>query len=202
MSTWHDPQKLDALAELLNIGMGRAAASLSELVGKRVELSIPQVSVCRGAECQELLRSLGPEPETVISQAFQGTLQGSTSLCFSKASSVSLAEVLSGSSHGAAELDAELSGILLEVGNIMINGVMGALSNAISAVLNYSMPELQTTHRPGKGGPLDFSMDKDVLVGDVRFQIMQHDIQGSMIIVFTIGTLDSMLDSLLETVTA
>lgn len=202
MSTWHDPQKLDALTELINIGVGRAAASLSDLVGQRVQLSIPQVHVCRGPESQSLFQSLCGEPETVISQAFRGTFHGKTALCLSQASSVSLAELLSGTSHGAAELDAELSGILLEVGNIMINGVMGALSNAAAAELTYSMPELQTGNHRVRGSQLELLKDKDVLIGDVRFQVMQHDIQGSMIMVFAIGTMDSMLDAILQTAAA
>lgn len=199
MTTWHDPQRLDALTELVNIGVGRAAASLSELVGKRIELSIPQVRVCLGPEGQTLVQSLCRQPDTVITQTFRGTLNGTSSLCFSKASSVSLAELLSGTTHGAAELDAELSGILLEVGNIMINGVMGALSNAFSAVLHYSVPELQTTNCLGRGSQFDSLMDKDILVGDVRFQVLQHGIEGMIIVVFAIGTMDSMLDSLLQT---
>ena len=35
----------DALIELLNIGFGRAAASLSQLTGHRVVLDVPQVSI-------------------------------------------------------------------------------------------------------------------------------------------------------------
>ena len=35
----------DALIELLNIGFGRAASSLSQLTGHRVVLDVPQVSI-------------------------------------------------------------------------------------------------------------------------------------------------------------
>ena len=35
----------DALVELLNIGFGRAAASLSQLTGHRVLLEVPQVTI-------------------------------------------------------------------------------------------------------------------------------------------------------------
>ena len=37
--------QLDALAEVVNIGVGRAAASLSELLGTRIELSVPQIQI-------------------------------------------------------------------------------------------------------------------------------------------------------------
>ena len=36
----------------------------------------------------------------------------------------------------------EQEGLLLEVGNIVLNGVMGSLSNSISDQLEYSIPEL------------------------------------------------------------
>lgn len=199
MPTWNsDQQALDAVSELVNIGVGRAAASLSELIGQRIELSIPQIRICQGAESRSMILELGGQPETVISQAFRGTLQGQTSLCFSESSSVALAQLLSGTPHGAAELDAELSGILLEVGNIMINGVMGALSNAISAVLTYSIPELKTANGRDHRPRFDLPTDSDILIGDVRFQVQQHDIQGSMVIVFAIGAMDSLLDSMLS----
>ena len=36
---------IDALAEVFNVGAGRAAASLSEIVGDEVKLSVPSVEV-------------------------------------------------------------------------------------------------------------------------------------------------------------
>ena len=50
------PDQQDALIELLNIGFGRAAASLSELTGHRVVLEVPQVSVHPIAELNQSLR--------------------------------------------------------------------------------------------------------------------------------------------------
>lgn len=198
MAARDEQQKLDALAELVNLGVGRAAASLSELVGQRIVLSIPTVRVCRGADCQSLAKVLDRDPETVITQAFHGMLNGATSLCFSETSSLALAQLLSGAPHGAAELDAELTGILLEVGNITINGVMGALSNAMSAVLTYSIPELRTNLRRDGRGQFDELDHQDILVGDVRLQLQQHDIQGSIVLVFEFGAIESLLDDMLQ----
>ena len=36
----------DALTEVINIGFGRAAASLSKLTGQRVQLEVPQIAMC------------------------------------------------------------------------------------------------------------------------------------------------------------
>ena len=39
-------EQQDILTELVNIGVGRAAASLSELVGKRIDLNVPKLVIC------------------------------------------------------------------------------------------------------------------------------------------------------------
>ena len=36
----------DVMTEIINVGIGRAAASLSELLGKRIDLQIPRVTIC------------------------------------------------------------------------------------------------------------------------------------------------------------
>lgn len=199
MSHWiPDTTSLDAIAELVNIGVGRAAASLSDLIGQRIELSVPTIRVCQTDSCRLAILESYQQPETVITQTFQGMIRGRTSLCFPASSCVALAQILSGSPHRAAELDAELSAILLEVGNILLNGVMGSLSNAMSAVLQYSIPELQTADRRGDRMLKDALQDDDILIGDVRFHVSEHDIHGSIVIVFAVGSIRSMIESILQ----
>ena len=48
----------DALIELLNIGFGRAAASLSQLTGHRILLEVPHVTVHPIAEVSEALERM------------------------------------------------------------------------------------------------------------------------------------------------
>ena len=50
----------DALIELLNIGFGRAAASLSQLTGHRVLLEVPQVSHPSDRRGRRRARARGP----------------------------------------------------------------------------------------------------------------------------------------------
>ena len=52
----------DALIELLNIGFGRAAASLSQLTGHRVLLEVPHVTIHPIDEVAESLERVDPEP--------------------------------------------------------------------------------------------------------------------------------------------
>lgn len=200
MVSWHfDEETRDAITELMNIGVGRAAASLSDLIGQRIELTVPFVRICQTEECRAAVFSLNRQPETIISQTFNGPIRGRMSLCFPVASSLSLAQLLSGKSTSAQEeLDAESSGILLEVGNIVLNGVMGSFSNAMSANLNYSIPELQSANRRGDRMLQDALHDDDVLIGDVHFRVLRRDIEGTIVIVFAVGSIRSMLDAVLQ----
>ena len=46
----------DALTEVINIGFGRAAASLSKLTGQRVQLEVPNIAMCPLDELSDRLR--------------------------------------------------------------------------------------------------------------------------------------------------
>jgi chemotaxis protein CheC len=199
MATWTpDEAAMDAIAELMNIGVGRAAASLSELIGQRIELSVPNIRICQTEACRAAVFGRDQQPETVISQMFDGSIRGRMSICFPEASSVALAQILSGGVHGdASELDAELSDVLLEVGNIVLNGVIGSFSNAMSVALKYSIPEVQTVARRGERILRDALTDDDILIGDVLFSVAQEDIRGSIVVVFSIGSIRTMLDIVL-----
>ena len=44
------------MVEVINIGFGRAAASLSKLTGQRVQLEVPQITMCPVEELSDRLR--------------------------------------------------------------------------------------------------------------------------------------------------
>lgn len=198
--TWtFDDEARDAFTELMNIGVGRAAASLSDLIGQRIELTVPSIRICQTDSCRIDFYGQVQNPETLITQTFDGPVRGRASLCFPAASSVALAQILTGSDSAApGQLDAELSSVLLEVGNIVLNGVMGSLSNAMAANLHYSIPELQTADRRGDRMLKDAIRDDDILIGDVRFRVFHRDIEGMVVIVFAVGSIRAMIDLVLQ----
>ena len=70
------PVQHDALIELLNIGFGRAAASLSELTGHRVLLEVPHVSIHPIQELKEALRAFVDDQVATVHQIFSGPVGG------------------------------------------------------------------------------------------------------------------------------
>jgi len=62
----------DTITELLNIGMGCAAAALSEMVGEEVALSVPCVEVLSRRDAAVLVREKGCERIVAVLQEFSG----------------------------------------------------------------------------------------------------------------------------------
>jgi chemotaxis protein CheC len=136
------PEHLDALAELINIGFGRAAATLSVLVGQRLLLEAPRVELLSIAELRSFLVPISDGNEIIVKQLFRGALTGNT-LLFMDISSISiLVDLLSGGKgveHEISEYDHEA---MLEIGNILLNSYIGSFGNILKSQINFMVPSI------------------------------------------------------------
>jgi chemotaxis protein CheC len=60
----------DALVELINIGFGRAASALSKLTGHRVQLEVPEITLCPIEQMGSHLRPLVQNEVASVHQIF------------------------------------------------------------------------------------------------------------------------------------
>lgn len=206
-----DKDQLDALTEVVNIGVGRAAASLSALVEQRIELSVPCVQVCSLSELNDKLDARGECVDSSVVQGFAGRINGRAMLAFPQRSGVELAKLLGeeeiqGETSDADALEFDLAGILEEIGNIVLNGVLGSLANVFSDDFQYSVPELCS-------GPAFQALLHDVssapigeaptcLLANTRFEISDSEISGSLLLAFNTDELGVLLTQLLTTAEA
>ena len=201
------PRHLDAISELLNIGVGRAAGMLNQMVGSPIRLEVPSVKILRASE---LGAELGPtergpaEALSFVRLSFAGAMEGTAALVFPSDSAAKLvATVLGetatrGTAEGAADLDSLRSGTLSEVGNIVINGVMGSIGNILHLRLTYGLPtylEASPDHLfgPRKAGPRAAAVDPMVVVAHARFTVEDLDIRGTILLVFEVLSFDTLL---------
>lgn len=185
--------QLDALEEVVNIGVGRAASSLSDLLGTRIELRVPKIRIKPRLESQHT--------GLAILQTFEGNVAGTALLAFPQASGEQLAKLLGGYEPDDDLSAIELSGILSEVGNIVLNGVMGSLANMIEADLKYCVPDF-FVDRPIESlvkriGTTQSPPDS-IVVADAHFSVRSEAIQGSIVLAFDLGSLESLLRTLVE----
>jgi chemotaxis protein CheC len=134
------PENLETLQELVNVGAGKAAGLLHELVNLPIELTIPEVSIVTRTQVSTLGRLEGSDHLDSVGVAFTGEFNGQAVLVFPSASARALVGLVSGDST-EDDMDSLRSETLTEVGNILMNGVMGSISNMLSTTLDYLVPE-------------------------------------------------------------
>ena len=191
-------EELDALQELINIGVGRAASLLNEMVDSHIRLKIPVVKVLTAADAyQELTTRFHNEALAAVKLRFTGSFYGTASLIFPTDSASTLVAVLTGEDPGSADLDAVKIGTLSEIGNIVINGVMGSLSNVLKRHVNYTLPVyLEDTLENLLLSA--YESDSKILLAQASFTIERLEIIGDIILIFLVGTFDALITAMNE----
>ncbi|MEH2250615.1 chemotaxis protein CheC [Nostoc sp.] len=189
-------EEMDALQELINIGVGRAASLLNEMVDSHIRLKIPVVKVLTPADAyQELTTRFHEETLAFVKLPFTGSFYGTASLIFPTDSASTLVAVLTGEDPGSVDLDAVKIGTLSEIGNIVINGVMGSLSNVLKRHVNYTLPVyLEDTVENFLLSA--YESDSKILLAQARFTIERLEIIGDIILIFLVGTFDALINAI------
>ena len=134
--------ELDALREVSNIGMGHAATALSQMLGKTVNLRVPQVLVTDISKVPELL---GGAEKMVVGIYLQilGSARGNILMIFPRENAIRILEKLLNRENSRGGLLSELEvSALKEVGNILASAYLNALGTMLKMTLIPSVPVL------------------------------------------------------------
>jgi chemotaxis protein CheC len=193
-----DTETLDAIRELVNIGVGRAASQLNQMTGSHIVLRIPTVGLVPFSEISSKEnRILSGDVLSAVLLDFKGTFSGITAVVFPPESAASLVMLLTGEREQSPELDAMRVEALKEVGNIIINAVMGSIANVLAERLTYSIPSYYE-------GPFSSVAelqkknveDEWVLLARTNFLIQSLSIEGDILLILEVGSLDRLVESI------
>lgn len=191
-------EQKDALLELINIGFGRAAASLSELTGQRVLLNVPQIVICSMNEVREHLKDLMQGEVATVHQMFSGPVAGEAILLLDYGGAVLLSGLLSDNRVPVDRLDQSDQEVLTEVGNILLNACLGTFGNLLEIHLSFSLPRMQVETL----NPLldSFTLDTEgvryAMVILTTFSLRDSTVHGYLILVLAVASLDLLVQSL------
>jgi chemotaxis protein CheC len=132
----------DALTELVNIGVSRAAASLRKMVGEQVFLSVPSLEVVGRKLAAALIRERESDQLIAVRQDFEGAFSGRALLIFPEANSLELVRAVTGGDLSSDEVREMEEEALLETGNIVLNGCLATIANILRKPLTVSLPRL------------------------------------------------------------
>jgi chemotaxis protein CheC len=137
-----DELEIDALTELVNIGVSRAATSLREMVGEQVLLSVPHIALVSRQRAVEILVEREDNKLVAVHQVFEGDITGRALLIFPETKSLELVRAVTGGElplEDIIELEQEA---LAETGNIILNGCLSTIANMLERNLKMSLPEI------------------------------------------------------------
>jgi chemotaxis protein CheC len=185
----------DALIELLNIGFGRAAASLSELTGHRVLLEVPHVSVHPIDQLSTALRAVIADEVASVHQIFSGPVAGDALLILDHAAAGMLKELLTSEPPLPLPLDASAREVLTEVGNILLNACLGTFGNILHVQVSFSVPHLNldTLHEVMRSLLINREGLRYALVVHAGFKLRDAEVRGYLVIVLSVASLDRLL---------
>lgn len=201
-----DELERDALTELVNIGVSRAAASLRKMVGKQVLLSVPSVEVVTQNAAAALIGQRESDDLVAIRQEFDGAFSGQALLIFPEDNSLELVRAIVGEELEEAEVTSLKDEALAETGNVILNGCLGTIANMLNQTLQMSLPKVLY----GDGNEL-FSVvpgaesEGLVLFLYINFSVKDHNIRGYIAMIMdlpSLGVLKGLLDDFIGRVTA
>jgi chemotaxis protein CheC len=185
----------DALIELLNIGFGRAAASLSQLTGHRVLLEVPEVSVHVIAELEGALQRVIRSDVASVHQIFSGPVSGDALLILDYAAAGMLKELLTNEPPLPLPLDASAREVLTEVGNILLNACLGTFGNVLQVQVSFSVPQLslETLSEVLRSLLVNREGLRYALLVHAGFRLRDAEVTGYLIIVLSVASLDRLI---------
>jgi chemotaxis protein CheC len=193
----------DAMTELLNIGMGRAASALSPMVGEEVLLSVPLVELMSRREAAMLIMEKAGDRIIAVRQTFSGLFWGDTMLVFPEEKSLELVRSLLNDTLPLEVMTEMEQEALMEIGNIILNSCIGSISNMLHAEVSGSLPSLLCGSCAEILDNQDSTQMDDEVVMLLRmdFALQARSIQGCVVFVVNgsaIQTLQENIDQFLS----
>ena len=188
----------DALVELLNIGFGRAGASLSKLTGQRVLLEVPQVAVRPLDQLNQTLTGLMKDQVASVHQVFTGPVGGDAVLMLDPTAAAILKELLTDEPALPLDLDASAREVLTEVGNVVLNACIGTFGNLLKVPVAFSVPDIDVAnlHVIANRLAADGTGLRYALVITSAFRLRDSEVTGYVVIVLTVQSLTRLLIAL------
>lgn len=192
MVTLNELQR-DALGEMFNVGVGRAAASLSQIVQEEILLSAPVVRLMSVAEAGSELGQADLTKYSSVSQIFTGPFEARALLIFPEINALEIVSLMIGQHIAPDELSEFQQETMCEVGNIILNACISALGDLFGTEFSSTLP----VHCYGDYKTLAIGEQTDeqtvLLLIQVDLVISKRQTNGHILFLLSVNSLNSLL---------
>jgi chemotaxis protein CheC len=165
-----EPERRDALAELVNIGMGQAGDRLARLFDTFIQLSIPRIEIVQPEHVSRAIAALVSEPGPVVAvrQAFSSRIRGEALVIYAVDGCDEIADLVRYPEVSSDEL-------VLEISNVLVGACVGGLAAQFSLDLTFSPPSILGQHASVEAlldtGALPW---ENALLAEVNFRVVER----------------------------
>ncbi|HVZ81989.1 MAG TPA: chemotaxis protein CheC [bacterium] len=178
------PTQVDAIKEVGNIGAGHGATALSQLLGKRISITVPKANIIPLSEISQVMG----DPNTLVAGlilSILGDATGKIILLFPRDSALHLADMLLKQPLGTSKILSEMGhSAIKEAGNILTGAYLSALNEFLGMLLLISVPTLVFDMAGALLSTVTQGLDKDskVILIETRFLDDQQEIAGYFVL--------------------
>lgn len=190
--------QMDAIREVCNIASGTAASTLSQILGKRIDMKVPEIQI---VPIEQATAIMG-DPASIVAGVYSkllGDINGGLLLTFPREDVLLLAERLLGQPmkpHSLSDLDASA---VCEIGNIISAAFVSAIAKMVNKTLFISVPKLSIDML---GAIVDFILIElaekveQALILKIEFEDVPKTISGHFFILPNPGSLEMLLSGM------
>jgi chemotaxis protein CheC len=163
---------------------------LNAILATHINLEVPFVRVLSQKEFEFDIKKNRVDSLAAVNLSFSGDISGNVELVFPKESAVNLVAALTGEKPESIVMDSIRTGTLSEIGNIVINAVIGSISNLLGFTLNYSMPLYLEGNYEKLSMAVRTGEDSIILQARARFIIDMLAVVGDIMLFLELDSLD------------
>jgi chemotaxis protein CheC len=181
----------DALGELSNIAMARAANSLRQMIEHEVLLSVPSVEILSQEGATRIVARPDNPNLVAVRQDFSGPFSGRALLIFPEASSLELVRAVVGRQLSLSDIVDLEDEALAETGNIILNSWVATIANLLKRGLRMSLPVVVRGDSRNMFECAE-APESLILFLHIRFEIRNKEIGGYVALLMDIPSIDQL----------
>jgi len=171
----------DALLEIFNVSIGRAASVMSDMVDETMLMSVPAMQFVSRDEAGHILDLKGRRRVCSVAQRFAGSFSGEALLMFPEENSLEIVRMMLGSTIPLAHLTELEQDTLNEVGNIILNSCISAFADIFQEQFDTTLPQIRVGSGMEAVGFDITRQDDKVLFLHIHFGFHQRRIEGYVV---------------------
>ncbi|MDH0143020.1 response regulator [Aquipseudomonas alcaligenes] len=175
----------DALREVSNVAMGRAAALLAEELGVFVQLPIPAVNIFEASELHMALTDANRgEQLSAVCQGFVGeAIAGEALLLFHDSQTADIAHLLGLRPGG----DVATSEMLLDLASVLIGACLSGIAEQLDIRFSQGHPQLLGQHARSIDELIQFNGARwrKTLAVEISYGLEDHAVNFDLLLLFT-----------------